>query len=406
MSDMSVITKNSLAVNQITSNIKDSLTKVKMSNSSNKSLLQSALALSQRLDEKESNLNDKRSKINAERFAMQEQEQIMEDDGGYQEGVAAGFESGFSAGLQRGIEIGSKSILDEISKVPGIKDFLSKKRGGSHRTGNVIPAVFSPGNYNIDPSKFGDGVYDTGLVTGPEGQIGVGDEYHLDTKFSKDLSMEDRVKLMDQLSKGYADRGRNIEFSNSDVSGMIYDHEASLEDKIDMIRRAQNAHSHSSHQNFDSIDYYIPNINDPKGRFGKSAEGAEILMPTVGGGQYQYGQGGGFGAYVIMVDENGKVLMKTGHGDLRGAKTGTVDIPRLDPNNLLVKSIDNTNNKITPMDISEDTDSGTGEIVVVNRTNVVKQSMVNNSGGEVIPVPIPIAVGGQNDFISYIKSIS
>ena len=63
-------------------------------------------------------------------------------------------------------------------------------------------------------------------------------------------------------------------------------------------------------------------------------------------------------------------------------------------------------NKITPMDISEDTDSGTSEILVVNRTNVVTQSVVNNSGGQVIPVPIPIPVGGQNDFISYVKSIS
>ena len=243
MSDMSVITKNSLPVNQITSNIKDSLTKVKMSNSSNKSLLQSVLALSQRLDEKQLNLNGERTRINAKRFAMQEQEQIMTDDGGYQQGVTDGFESGFSAGIQRGVEIGSKSILDEISNVPGIKDFLKNNKNGSKKMnkGGVVP--------------------------------------------------------------GYGDQDT------------------------------------------------IP----------------AMLTP---------------GEFVIKKD----VVDEIGVDNL--------------------KVVNDMSDKITPMDISEDTDSGTNEIVVVNRTNIVKQSMVNNSGGGVIPVPIPIAVGGQNDFISYIKSIS
>jgi len=71
-----------------------------------------------------------------------------------------------------------------------------------------------------------------------------------------------------------------------------------------------------------------------------------------------------------------------------------------------LKAVNDMDNKITPMDISEDTDSGTSEILIVNRTNVVTQSVVNNSGGGVVPVPIPIPVGGQNDFISYVKSIS
>jgi len=237
---MSVITKNSLPVNQITSNIKDLLTRVEMSNSSNKSLLQSTLALSQKLDEKQSNLNEEKTRINAERFAMQGQEPITDDgDDGYQQGVTDGFESGFSAGIQRGVEIGSKSILDEISNVPGIKDFL--KKGKKMKEGGVVP--------------------------------GYGDQ--------------DTVPAM--------------------------------------------------------------------------------LTP---------------GEFVIKKD----VVDEIGVDSL--------------------KVVNDMSDKITPMDISEDTDSGTSGIVVVDRTNIVKQSMVNNSGGGVIPVPIPIAVGGQNDFISYIKSIS
>ena len=182
------------------------------------------------------------------------------------------------------------------------------------------------GSYKIDPSKFGDGVYGTGLVTGPEGRIGAGTEYHLDTKFSKDTSLEDRIKLLDQLAKGYRARGREIEFSNDAVAGTVYNPDASMEEKTALLKRVHAAHSHSSHADYDSIDYYIPKIDDEKGRRGSSAEGAEILMPTMQGARLKYGVSGGYGAFVDMVDENGKIIMMTGHGDLRGARSGTVDL--------------------------------------------------------------------------------
>tara|TARA_B100001939_G_scaffold49513_1_gene38823 strand:- start:2050 stop:3813 length:1764 start_codon:yes stop_codon:yes gene_type:complete len=182
------------------------------------------------------------------------------------------------------------------------------------------------GSYEIDPSRFGDGVYGTGLVTGPEGMIGAGTEYHLDTKFSKDTSLEDRIKLLDQLAKGYAARGREIEFSNDAVAGTVYDPNASLEEKTALLKKVHAAHSHSSHADYDSIDYYIPEISDEKGRRGKSAEGAEILMPTMQDAQLRYGQSRGYGAFVDMVDKDGKIIMTTGHGDVRGARTGTVDL--------------------------------------------------------------------------------
>ena len=98
-----------------------------------------------------------------------------------------------------------------------------------------------------------------------------------------------------------------------------------MEEKIALLQAAQSAHSHSVHRDYDSIDYYIPSIGE--NRFQKSAEGAEILVPTVEGGRVNYGQGGGYGAYVTVTDENGNVLVKTGHGDIRDAKTGSVDIP-------------------------------------------------------------------------------
>ena len=237
---MSVITKDSLPVNQITSNISDSLTRVKMSNSSNKALLRSTLALSQRLDEKESVLGNERRKINAEKLAAQEQEQVMVD-GGYQQGLSDGFASGFSVGIRKGIEVGSKNLLDRISEIPGVGDLLDSRRRRRMNKGGVVP--------------------------------------------------------------GYGDQDT------------------------------------------------VPTMLTP-------------------------------GEFVIKKE----VVEKVGVDNL--------------------KVVNDMDNKITPMDISEDTDSGTNEILVVNRTNVVTQSVVNNSGGGVVPVPIPIPVGGQNDFISYVKSIS
>ena len=237
---MSVITKDSLPVSQITSSISDSLTRVKMSNSSNKSLLRSTLALSQRLDEKESILGDERRKISAEKLAAQEQEQVMVD-GGYQQGLSDGFASGFTVGIKKGLEIGRESLFDQISKIPGVKNILDSLKPKKMNVGGVVP--------------------------------------------------------------GYGDQDT------------------------------------------------VPTMLTP-------------------------------GEFVVRKE----VVEKVGIDNL--------------------KAVNDMDNKITPMDISEDTDSGTSEILVVNRTNVVTQSVVNNSGGGVVPVPIPIPVGGQNDFISYVKSIS
>ena len=237
---MSVITKDSLPVSQITSSISDSLTRVKMSNSSNKSLLRSTLALSQRLDEKESVLGNERRKISAEKLAAQEQEQVMVD-GGYQQGLSDGFASGFTLGIKKGLEVGRKSLFDQISKIPGVKTILDSLKPKKMNVGGVVP--------------------------------------------------------------GYGDQDT------------------------------------------------VPTMLTP-------------------------------GEFVVRKE----VVEKVGVDNL--------------------KVVNNMDDKITPMDISEDTDSGTSEILVVNRTNVVTQSVVNNSGGGVIPIPIPIPVGGQNDFISYVKSIS
>ena len=178
--------------------------------------------------------------------------------------------------------------------------------------------------------KAGD-VLDTGLITGPEANIGMTptpdgrNSYHIDTKFSKDLSMERIVGMMDDLARGYQARGRDIEFSNTAVAGIIYDPNASAEEKIDLLTRAFSAHSHSKYSDFYSIDYYIPNTGT--GRGDESAEGANILTPTVQGGQVNFGQSADYGAYVTVTDSQGKVLTKTGHGDDRVPRSGSISVP-------------------------------------------------------------------------------
>lgn len=178
----------------------------------------------------------------------------------------------------------------------------------------------------INPTMVTGNVLDTELRTGPAGRIGVGDEYHIDTKFHKGLSMSQIVGMMDELALGYRKRGREIEFSNDAVAGIIYNPDASTTEKQKLMQRVFAAHSHSMHADFHSIDYYVPRIG--KGRWDKSAEGVNILTPTVRGGRVNYGTGGGWGASVTITDAEGNIISKTGHGDTRSAKSGSISIPQ------------------------------------------------------------------------------
>jgi tape measure domain-containing protein len=163
----------------------------------------------------------------------------------------------------------------------------------------------------------GGGAFRSGLFTGPAANIGGSSAYHIDTKLSKDLSMQEQVALFDQMAAGYAALGKEIEFSNSAVSGEIYNLNASFEEKAKLLERAAAAHSHNLHAAYDSFDYYIPDAG--KGRRDSSTEGAEMLLPTVPGGRIEYGSGGGYGNYATITDASGNVVLKTGHGDNRRA---------------------------------------------------------------------------------------
>ena len=212
----------------------------------------------------------------------------------------------------------------------------------------------------------GEGAYATGLKTGPRGSIGVGDEYHIDTKILKSLPMEQKIAMVDQLARGYAARGRKIEFSNSAVAGMVYDVNASPQQKAALLNKAFGAHSHSRHSKFDSLDYYIPTMGET--RFGKSAEGAEILSPTVDGGSLEFHQGGGYGAFTVLLDKDGNVISKTGHGDIRGAKSGTVKL-----GDQMTKDLS------TLKDSASYEDERASSVVVLNKRNLISYVQKNTT---------------------------
>ena len=165
----------------------------------------------------------------------------------------------------------------------------------------------------------------TGLRTGASQYIGGSADYHIDTQIMKSVPMEQKVAMVDQMAAGYAKQGRVMEFSNQGVSGETWDTNMTYEQKVKLLERAFEAHSHSRYSDRNSIDYYIPKKGE--NRFGKSAEGAEILVPTVGGQTATYSSGGGYGNFIEIKDEQGNVLTRTGHGDTRfGPQSGSVDI--------------------------------------------------------------------------------
>ena len=159
--------------------------------------------------------------------------------------------------------------------------------------------------------------FGSGLFTGPSSTIGGSSAYHIDTKIARSLPWEDAVRMFDQMAVAYREVGKRIEFSNSAVSGLIYDENAALQEKIDLLKKVDEAHSHSVHQNFRSFDYYVPDIGES--RHGSTAQGVEMLLPSIEGGSARFGTAANYGNFANILDAAGNIVFKTGHGDNRQA---------------------------------------------------------------------------------------
>jgi|TARA_Y100000289_G_scaffold40634_1_gene40242 hypothetical protein len=259
-----------------------------------------------------------------------------------------------------------ESVESLIEPLKNIMDWLKKNvldnplvKGITGVVGAIGSSIFGGGanaatlnnNFNLS-NMSADGVFNTELKTGKSAYIGGSADYHIDSQFKSSLPMSEKVAMMDQLAAGYAAQGRIIEFSNAGVVNQVYDPSASLEEKSALLQRAFEAHQLPRGRaidagGFNRIDYYAPLVEDSRetggqGRFRDSVVGQDILIPTRGGEKVSYHQGGDYGAFVHLTDKDGNVIFRTGHGDTRTAKSGTVDISALnkddavdeDPNNL------------------------------------------------------------------------
>ena len=225
------------------------------------------------------------------------------------------------------------SAVDEFGKLFGRDGQIVRT---SNTTTTTNTATDSSTTQVSDGTASEDGTFNTGLKTGKSEFIGGSADYHIDSQFKSSLSMEEKVKMMDQLAAGYAAQGRNIEFSNNAVANTIWDSNASYEDKAALLQRAFEAHQIPRGRaidaaGFNRIDYYAPLIKDSqetagKGRFRDSVVGQDILIPTLGGTSVDYSSGGNYGAFVEVKDKDGNIIFRTGHGDIRGAKSGSVPL--------------------------------------------------------------------------------
>lgn len=147
-------------------------------------------------------------------------------------------------------------------------------------------------------------------ITGPAGRIGAGTGYHIDSKYNKSMSWEDIVKAFDAKAKAYAEDKRNIVFSNKGMNYAVYDPNADIQTKLELLQRASRAHKQK--EGFYSFDYYAPVGIDV---WDKSSEGAPIYLAGQPGEQAFGGTADDYGNFGYTLDDFDNVLSKSGHGD-------------------------------------------------------------------------------------------
>jgi len=155
-------------------------------------------------------------------------------------------------------------------------------------------------------------IYDAGR-TGPSANIGGSSPFHIDSKFSTSLGEDEARRQFEAKVRKYREAGRNVEFSNQGVAGMVYNLDAPEEERAAMFRKAYGAHA--PREGFYSLDYYAPKIGDT--RWDKSAEGAPIFAVAPEGGRRETGTGDDYGFYSLIYDKAGNIISKVGHGDNR-----------------------------------------------------------------------------------------
>jgi hypothetical protein len=227
------------------------------------------------------------------------------------------------------------NLLNPLVSVPMLANsffgdmFSGTSSGGTSPTSTSTPITASTSGSVDESSQIPmetnasvAGATGKGMQTGPAGydRIGAGAAYHVDTKFHKSMGMGGMIAAMDKLADEYTARGKEIVFSGQGYARLkAYKSNLSSEEKRKLMQSAIDAHSHSTFmraEGFLPFDYYIPDISANKDLYHSSTEGAEILLPDMGGDIKVGAHYGGYGKSANIFDGSGKMLAMTGHGDL------------------------------------------------------------------------------------------
>ena len=225
------------------------------------------------------------------------------------------------------------NLLNPLVSVPMMANsffgdmFSGTSSGGTSPTSTPITAsasgsVDESSQIPMETNASVAGATGKGMRTGPAGydRIGAGAAYHVDTKFHKSIGMGGMIAAMDKLADEYTARGKEIVFSGQGYARLkAYKSNLSSDEKRKLMQSAIDAHSHSSFmraEGFLPFDYYIPDISANKDLYHPSTEGAEILLPDMGGDIKVGAHYSGYGKSANIFDTSGKMVAMTGHGDL------------------------------------------------------------------------------------------
>jgi len=276
---------------------------------------------------------------------------------------------------------GGGTLADMITGADGVPDF--RKAAPKLNDVNIVrnflnPVKLTDSGFIVDPNKKAPTV-DTGYVTGPSKNIGGSAPYHIDAKFSKSMSDDQMIDMMDMLALGYLQQNREIEFSNKGVKGFHWNVGLSREQKLDLIKRVRNAHE--PREGFHSIDYYVPLVGGAAEDV--SAEGAPILAPRIEGTTIKRftdpDRVEGYGKYVNIVDENGNIIMRIGHGDVNvGPSGGTIKIKKPQ--------------EVSSRVLNTDEDGNDEEDAMMMFDSIFRTGTLIGSQPDITPLPIPIQI--------------
>jgi tape measure domain-containing protein len=157
-----------------------------------------------------------------------------------------------------------------------------------------------------------EGVFDTGLRTGPSNVIGGSAPYHQDLSFGPTVDLEQKRKLLIQLAKGYDKLGKKIELSNDGVRGDVFPLKGTTAQQNLFIKKGEAAHrARNGGTGRTALDFYTLDKNQD--RFGPSVKNTAMYAPIIPGGEKKYQSGGGAGASIRGM-KDGQLIFELMHG--------------------------------------------------------------------------------------------